>query len=42
MAWFNWPYETELPANVVEVYKLTETLARQKKRGLWADASPNS
>jgi endonuclease YncB( thermonuclease family) len=40
MAWFNWPYETEYPANVHEVYRLTETLAREKKRGLWADASP--
>jgi endonuclease YncB( thermonuclease family) len=37
MAWFNWPYETELLANGHEVYRMTETLARQKKRGLWAN-----
>jgi endonuclease YncB( thermonuclease family) len=40
MAWFYRQYELELPANVAAVYKLTETLARQKKRGLWAEASP--
>jgi endonuclease YncB( thermonuclease family) len=40
MAWFNWPYEGELPANVAVPYKLTYMLARQKKLGLWADASP--
>ncbi len=40
MAWFYRQYELELPANVAAVYKLTEMLARQKKHGLWADASP--
>jgi hypothetical protein len=40
MAWFYRYYENELPVNVVEVYKLTETLARREKRGLWADPSP--
>src|SRR5262245_8550235 len=40
MAWFNWPYEGELPDNVAVPYKLTYMLARQKKLGLWADASP--
>jgi endonuclease YncB( thermonuclease family) len=40
MAWFNFPYEGELPDNVAVPYKLTYMLARQKKLGLWADASP--
>jgi len=34
MAWFNWPYEGELPDNVAVPYKLTYMLARQKKLGL--------
>jgi endonuclease YncB( thermonuclease family) len=40
MAWFNSPYEGELPANVAGAYMATQTLARHKKRGLWAEASP--
>jgi endonuclease YncB( thermonuclease family) len=40
MAWFNWPYESELPDNVAVPYKLTYMMAHQKKLGLWADASP--
>ena len=40
MAWFNLPYEDELPANVAVPYKLTYMLARQKKLGLWAGPSP--
>jgi endonuclease YncB( thermonuclease family) len=40
MAWFYRAYQAELPTNVTAVYGLTETRARQEKRGLWIDPSP--
>jgi endonuclease YncB( thermonuclease family) len=40
LAWFYRQYAGELPANVAAAYELSETRARQKKRGLWSDASP--
>ena len=40
MTWFYRAYQAELPANVAVVYGLTETRARQEKRGLWIDPSP--